>query len=94
MDPRYVSQLPGLANGHTLTYETVDLCVCVCVLTVLVQEQLVEPQPAGLLADEAVHVLGAVVVDGDGVLQRLHTRLQTEGDLGVSHRVPGKTTAF
>lgn len=56
-------------------------------LTVLVQEQLVEAQAAGLFADEAVNVLGAVVVDGDGVFQRLHTRLQTEGNLGVAGRV-------
>lgn len=38
-------------------------------LTVLVQEELVESQAAGLFADEAVHVLRAVVVHGDGVLQ-------------------------
>lgn len=59
-------------------------------LTVLVQEELVEAQAAGLLADEAVHILGAMVVHGDGVLQRLHARLQAEGDLSVAHRVPGK----
>ena len=66
------------------------MCVCVCVrvrsLTVIVEEELVEAQAARLLADEAVHVLCAVVVHGDGVLQRLHTRLQTERDLGVTHR--------
>lgn len=56
-------------------------------LTVLVQEELVEAQAAGLLPDEAVHVLGAVVVHRDGVLQWLHTRLQAEGDLGVAYRV-------
>lgn len=60
------------------------------VLTFLVQEELVEPQAAGLLANEAVDVVGAVVVHGDGVFQRLHARLQAEGDLRVAHRVPEK----
>lgn len=73
-----------------------DLCLRVCErcqrglsLTVFVQEQLVEAQTAGLLADEAVHVLGAVVVHGDGVFQRLDTRLQAEGNLCVPNGVPG-----
>lgn len=61
---------------------------CECFLTVLVQEELVEAQAARLFADEAVHVLRAVVVDGDGVFQRLHARLQTERDLGVADGVP------
>lgn len=59
-------------------------------LTVLVQEELVESQAAGLFADEAVHVLRAVVVHGDGVLQGFDARLQAEGDLGVAHGVPAK----
>lgn len=63
-----------------------------CFLTLLVQEELVEPQSAGLFADEAVHVLSAMVVDGDGVFQRLHTRLQTERNLGVADGVPEKET--
>lgn len=59
-----------------------------CFLTLLVQEELVESQTTGLFADEAVHVLGAVVVNGYGVFQRLNTRLQTERDLGVADGVP------
>lgn len=59
-------------------------------LTLFVQEELVKAQAAGLLPDEAVHVLRAVVVNGDGVLQRLHAGLQTEGDLGVSDGVSAK----
>ena len=57
-------------------------------LTFLVQEELVEAQPAGLLPDEAVHVVRAVVVHGDGVLQGLDARLQAEGHLGVAYRMP------
>lgn len=68
-------------------------CVCRRFLTVLVQEQLVEAQPAGLLADEAVHVLGAVVVNGDGVFQRLDARLQAERNLGVADGVPKRDTS-
>lgn len=71
---------------------SVCVCMCGCLLTVLVQEELVEAQAAGLLADEAVHILGAVVVHGDGVLQRFDTRLQTEGDLGVADGVPETQT--
>lgn len=56
-------------------------------LTVLVEEELVEAQAAGLLADEAVHVLSAMVVHGHSILERLDTRLQAEGHLGVAHRV-------
>ena len=71
---------------------SVRLCVCVgrwvYPLTILVQEKLVEAQAAGLLADEPVHVLGAVVVHSDGVLQGLDARLQAERDLSVAHRVP------
>lgn len=59
-----------------------------CFLTLLVQEELVESQAAGLFADEAVHVLGPVVVNGDGVFQGLNAGLQTEGDLGVADSVP------
>lgn len=70
--------------------------MCVCVydrfLTVLVQEELVESQAAGLFADEAVHVLGAVVVYCDGVFQRFNTRLQTERNLGVADSVPETET--
>lgn len=56
-------------------------------LTVFVKREFVEPESAGLFAHKVVSELAAQVVDGDGVLQRLHTRLQTEGDLGVTHRV-------
>lgn len=59
-----------------------------CFLTVLVQEELVESQTAGLFADKAVDVLCAVVVDGDGVFQWLDARLKTEGNLGVADSVP------
>lgn len=38
-----------------------------------------------------VCALAAEVVHGDGVLQGLHTRLQTEGDFGVTHRVSTPT---
>lgn len=61
-------------------------------LTVLVQEELVESQAAGLFADEAVHILCAVVVHSDGVLQRFDTGLQAERNLGVAHSVPGEET--
>lgn len=64
-----------------------------CFLTVLVQEELVEAQAAGLFADEAMYVLGAVVVNGDGVFQRLHAGLQTEGNFGVADSVPAKDTS-
>lgn len=57
------------------------------VLTIFIQEELIKAQAAGLLPDETVHVLSAVVMDGNGVLQRLDARLQAERDLGVSHRV-------
>lgn len=61
-------------------------------LTVLIEEELVEAQAAGLLADEAMHVLGAVVVYGHSILKRLDTRLQAEGHFGVSYRVSGGET--
>lgn len=67
--------------------------VPVCFLTIIIQEELVEAQAAGLFANEAVHVLGAVVVNGDGVFQWLHARLQTKGHLGVTYRVPGTKDA-
>lgn len=63
-------------------------------LTVLVQEELVEAQAAGLFADEAMHVLSAVVVNSDGVFQRLHAGLQTEGNFGVADSVPAKDKCF
>lgn len=56
-------------------------------LTVFVQREFVEPESTGLFAHKVVSELAAQVVDGDGVFQRLHARLQTEGDLGVAHRV-------
>lgn len=34
-----------------------------------------------------MNMLSAELVHCDGVLQRLHTRLQTEGNLCVTHRV-------
>lgn len=61
-------------------------------LTVFIQEELIEAQATGLLANEAVHVLGAVVVDGDGVLERLDAGLKAEWDLGISGRVPADKT--
>lgn len=42
-------------------------------LTVLVEEELVEAQAAGFLANEAVNVLRAVVVHGHRILERLDT---------------------
>lgn len=71
-----------------------SVCVCLCdrFLTVLIQEELVESQAAGLFADEAVHILGAVVVYGDGIFQRFNTRLQTERNLGVADSVPETET--
>ena len=59
-------------------------------LTVFIKEQLVKPQAAGLLADETVHILCAVVINGHSVLQRLDTGLQTEGDLGITDCVSVK----
>lgn len=41
-------------------------------LTLLIEKQLVEAQATRLLADEAVHVLRAMVVHSNGILQRLH----------------------
>lgn len=67
-----------------------DLVQGDCFLTVFIQEQLVESQTTGLFANEAVHVLGAVVVNSDGVFQRFDTRLQTERNLGVANSVPEK----
>ncbi len=58
-----------------------------CFLTLLIQEELVESQATRLFADEAVNILGAVVVNGDGIFQRLNARLQTERDLGVADSV-------
>lgn len=73
--------------------ERVQLQSCSdCFLTLLVQEELVESQAAGLFADEAVHILGAMVVNGDGVFQGLNAGLQTEGDLGVANSVPEDET--
>lgn len=57
-------------------------------LTIFIQEQLIKAQATGLLANEAVHMLRAVVIDSDGVLKRLDAGLKTERDLGVSNRVP------
>lgn len=59
-------------------------------LTVFIQEQLVESQATGLFANEAVHVLCAVVMNSNGVFQWFHTRLQTERNLGVANGVPKK----
>lgn len=67
-----------------------DRCDWSLFLTVFIQEQLVEAQAAGLFADETVHVLGAVVVHGNGVFQRFYTRLQAEWNLCVANSVPGR----
>lgn len=56
-------------------------------LTIIIQRQFVEFESTWLFAHIAVCVLGAELVHGDGVLQGLHTRLQTERNLGVAHRV-------
>lgn len=86
---------PG-AGPVTLSVSHPDLgCECVMdatgvFLTVFIQEQLVEAQAAGLFADEAVHVLRAMVVYGDGVFQRFYTRLQAEWNLRVANSVPGR----
>lgn len=58
--------------------------------TFVIQRQHVEPQSTGLLADVAVNVLRARLMDGDGVLEGLHAGLQAERQLGVTHRVPGE----
>lgn len=59
-------------------------------LTIFIQEELIKAQATGLLSNETVHVLCAVVVHSHCVLQRLDTRLQTEGDLGVAYCVSAK----
>lgn len=56
-------------------------------LTIFVQEKLIEAQATGLLPNETVHILCAVVVDSNSILQRLDTGLQTEGDFCVSYSV-------
>lgn len=56
-------------------------------LTIIIEEEFIKAQATGLLPNKTVHVLGAVVVDSDGVLQGLDTGLQTEGDLSVSYCV-------
>lgn len=53
----------------------------------VVEGQFVEPESAGFFAHKLVRALGAEVVQGHGVRQRLHTRLQTDGNFGVAHRV-------
>lgn len=102
MAPAFTMGLCGLSARNTNQHGT-SSSDCACdfntqpihvfgaSLTVLVEEELVEAQAAGLLADEAVHVLGAVVVHGHGVLEGLDARLQAEGHLGVAHRVSGGT---
>lgn len=61
-------------------------------LTVFIQEELIKAQTTGLLPNETVHILCAVVVNSDGVLQRLDAGLQTEGNLGISNCVSAKDT--
>ena len=100
MDPLTVSVYGEMVQPQlTDSGKLPRVCVCVCdwvrtdcFLTILVQEELVESQTAGLFADEAVHVLCAVVVNSNGIFQRLNTRLQTERDLGVSNCVPEEQT--
>lgn len=67
-----------------------DRCRWGSFLTVIIQEELVEAQAAGLFADEAVHVLCAVVMHSDGVFQWFNTRLQAERNLCVANSVPGR----
>lgn len=61
-------------------------------LTVVIQGELIKTQAAGLLPNETVHILCTVVINSNGVLQRLDAGLQTEGDLGISHCVSAKDT--
>lgn len=90
----YSSIATGPREGSSYSQRVHDGVWTYCFLTVLVQEELVESQPAGLLADEAVHVLGAVVVHGNGVFQRFNARLQTKGNLGVADGVPDNDRGF
>lgn len=62
------------------------MCVCVfadklikhsdrinSALTFFIEEKLVEAQATGLLPNETVHILCAVVMDSDGIFQGLDT---------------------
>lgn len=57
-------------------------------LTLIIQQELVELESTWLFAHEAVHMLRAELVNSDGILHRFHTRLETEWNLGVTHRMP------
>lgn len=52
--------------------------------TFLIEGQFVEPESAGFFAHKLVRALGTQVVQGHGVRQGLHARLQTEGNFGVA----------
>lgn len=56
--------------------------------TFIIKRKHVELEAAGLFADIAMNPLCSSLVNSDGVLQRLHTWLQAEWLLGVTHRVP------
>lgn len=73
-----------------MCWEVKKSCTKARRLTFFIQEELVKAQAAGLLPDETVHVLRAVVVNCNGVLQRFHAGLQAEGDLRVSDGVSAK----
>lgn len=60
------------------------------ILTIFIEEKLIKAQTTGLLPYETVHVLSAVIINSNGILERLDTRLQAERNLGVSHRVSKK----
>lgn len=55
--------------------------------TFFIQGEFIEFESTGLLPHVVVHALCAVFVYSDGVFQRLHTRLQAERHLCVSHWV-------
>lgn len=57
--------------------------------TFIIERQHVELESTGLHANITVNLLCSHLMDGDGVLQGLHTRLQAERLLGVTHWVPG-----
>lgn len=52
--------------------------------TFIVEREHVELESTGLHADITVNLLCSRLMDGDGVLQGLHTGLQAEGLLGVA----------
>ena len=53
--------------------------------TFVIKREHVELESAGLHADIMVNLFCSRLVDGDGVLQGLHTGLQAEWLLGVTY---------